>query len=118
MFLSPADFVSSKSTFSKDYFRNTISVPNSLGSDQARRFVGPGLDPLCLQMFSADDISMQGVTKYQNSSHLGMKFSSKLLKTNDIKMGKTIILTHVFSQFQTESLSWGNLKPTTRAAQY
>ena len=35
----------SKSTLSKNSFRNTIRVPNSLHSDQARHFVGPDLDP-------------------------------------------------------------------------
>ena len=40
-FLSSADF--SKSTFSKNSFRNTIRVSNNLGPDQARHFVGPDL---------------------------------------------------------------------------
>ena len=36
-----------------DFF-NTIRVSNSLDPDQARHFVGPGLDSICLQRFSAD----------------------------------------------------------------
>ena len=43
-----------KSTFSKNSFRNTIRVSNSLDPGQARRFVGPGLGPNCLQKLSAD----------------------------------------------------------------
>ena len=45
----------SKSTFSKYSFRNIFRVSNSLDPDQARRFVGPGLDPDSLQILSADD---------------------------------------------------------------
>ena len=47
----------SKSTFSKNSFRNTIIVSNSLDPDQARHFVGPDLDPYCLQRLSAEDTS-------------------------------------------------------------
>ena len=46
-FLSNAIFFQ-KSTFSKDYFCNTIKVSTSLDPDQARCFVGPDLDPNCL----------------------------------------------------------------------
>ena len=35
--------------FRKNSFRNTIRVSDSLDPDQARRFVGPGLGPNCLQ---------------------------------------------------------------------
>ena len=45
----------SKLTFSKISFGITNKVANSLDRDQARRFVGPGLDPYCLQRLSADD---------------------------------------------------------------
>ena len=34
---------------------------NSLDPDQARHFVGPDLDPNCLQTLSADDTSKQRV---------------------------------------------------------
>ena len=44
-----------RSTFSKNYFRNTISVSNSLDPDQARLFVGPDLGPNCLEKLSADE---------------------------------------------------------------
>ena len=47
----------SKSSFSKNYFRNTIRVSNSLDPDQARHFVGPDLGPNCLQRLSADNTS-------------------------------------------------------------
>ena len=45
----------SKSGFSKNSFRNTIRVSNSLDPDQARHFVGPDLVPICLQRLSADN---------------------------------------------------------------
>ena len=45
----------SKSTFSKNSFRNTIIVSNSLDPDQARHYVGPDLVLNCLQKISADD---------------------------------------------------------------
>ena len=41
-------------TFSK-IFRNTIKVSNSLDSDQAGRFVIPGLGPNCLQKATLGD---------------------------------------------------------------
>ena len=47
-FWSSADFFS-KSTFSKNSYRNTISVSNSLDPDQAWHFVRPDLGPNCLQ---------------------------------------------------------------------
>ena len=54
--LSSAAF--SKSIFfSKNYFRNTIRVTNSLDSDLARHCFGPDLSPNCLQRLSADDTS-------------------------------------------------------------
>ena len=53
-FLLSKDFFS-KLTFSKNSFRDTIRVSNSLDPDQARYFVGPDLDPNCFQMLSADD---------------------------------------------------------------
>ena len=45
----------SKLTFSKNYFRNTIRVSNSLDPDQARRYVGPDLGPNYLQSKLADE---------------------------------------------------------------
>ena len=39
------------------FFKNTIRVSDSLGPDQARRFVGPHLDHNCLQRLSVDDTS-------------------------------------------------------------
>ena len=43
------------STFSKNSFRNTIRVSNSLDPHQARWFVGPDLGPNCLQKLSANE---------------------------------------------------------------
>ena len=40
-----------KSSFSKNSYKNTIRVSNSLGPDQAQHFVGPDLGPNCLQFF-------------------------------------------------------------------
>ena len=53
----------------KKYFRNTITVSNSLDPDQDRRSVGPDLGPNCLQKLSADDTSRQRV-KGTNSTVL------------------------------------------------
>ena len=50
-------FFFSKSNFLKISFRNTIRVSNSWDPDQAQQFVGPDLDPKCLQRLSADDTS-------------------------------------------------------------
>ena len=50
-----------KEMFSKNSIRNTITVSNSLDPDQARRYVGPDLDPNCLQSSSADDTSRRRV---------------------------------------------------------
>ena len=47
-FLTPAAFFL-KIYFSKYSFMNKFRLSNSLDPDQARRFVGPGLDPNCLQ---------------------------------------------------------------------
>ena len=47
--LSSADSFS-KSTFSKNYFRNTIRVSSSLDLDQAQQF-WPDLGPNCLQRY-------------------------------------------------------------------
>ena len=48
----------SNSTFSKKYFRNTISV-KQFGSRSGPTFFGPDLGPNCLKMLSADDTSWQ-----------------------------------------------------------
>ena len=46
-----------KFTFSKNKksLPGKRSVSNSLDPDQARRYVGPDLDPNCLQISSVDD---------------------------------------------------------------
>ena len=51
----------SESIFSKNSFRNTIRVSNSLNPDQAQHFVGPVLGSNFLQLLSADDTSRQRV---------------------------------------------------------
>ena len=67
----------SKSSLSENSFRNTctIRVSNSLNPDQARHFVGPDLDPNCLQMLSADDTSRQRVKPGTNREVLLVKKS-------------------------------------------
>ena len=45
----------SKSTFSKNTFRNTIRVSNSLDPDQAWHCVRPELGPNCLQRLTTDN---------------------------------------------------------------
>ena len=49
----------SKSTVSKNSFRNNSRMSNSLDSDQTRCFVGPDLGPNCLQMLSAGNTYRQ-----------------------------------------------------------
>ena len=51
--------------FSKNSFKNTIRVFNSLVPDQPQHFVAPDLDPNCLQKLSADDTS--GLKSYKLS---------------------------------------------------
>ena len=60
-FLSPADFFFQNQLFLKNSFRNTIRVSNSLDPDQARHYVGPDLDPNCLQRLSAEGTIWQRV---------------------------------------------------------
>ena len=54
--------------FSKNSFRNTLRVSNSLDPDQDRHPVGPDLGPICLQRLSADDTSRHRVTTEPESS--------------------------------------------------
>ena len=49
----------SKSTFTINSFRNTISVSNSLDPVQVRHFVGSDLCPNCFQTLLADYTSRQ-----------------------------------------------------------
>ena len=51
----------SKSVFSKNSFRNTISVLKSLDPNQAPYFVGLDLGPNCLQRLSADKTGRQRI---------------------------------------------------------
>ena len=50
-------------------------MSNSLDPDQARHFVGPDLDPNCLQMLSADDTSRQRVKPGTNREVIPVKKS-------------------------------------------
>ena len=50
----------SKSAFTKNSFRNTIRVSNSLDQDQARHFVRRDLGPNCLQRLPPDDTTQVG----------------------------------------------------------
>ena len=47
-----------------------------LDPDQARHFVGPDLDPICLQWLSADDTSRQIVNWLQNRHRHGLLLCS------------------------------------------
>ena len=57
-----------KSTFLKNYFRNTIRVSNSVDPDMARRFVGPDFGPNCLQKLSVDDTRRKIVNRILTSN--------------------------------------------------
>ena len=83
----------SKSTFSKNSFRNTFRVSSKLDTDQSRHFVGPDLGPNYLQRLTADDTSRQiwnlsdkrptkAQTRLRNCSVLLMPFPAHTL--NDI----------------------------------
>ena len=61
MFLSSVDSFKILFFSLKNPFRNDNRMSNSLNPDKARRFVGPHLDPNCLQMISADSSSRQRV---------------------------------------------------------
>ena len=50
--------------FSKNSFRNTIRLSNSLDPDQAQQNGGPDLGPNCLQMLSVDDTSRKRVNSF------------------------------------------------------
>ena len=69
-------FFFSKSTFSKNYFRNTIRVSNSLDLDQAWYFVRPDWGPKCLQRLSADDTYI--VSKEWTGQELHKRLQSSL----------------------------------------
>ena len=45
-------------------------MSNSLDPDQARHFVGPDLDPNCLERLSANDTSRERVNLEADSYHL------------------------------------------------
>ena len=65
--MSYADFFS-KSTFSKNSFRNTTIVLKSLDPDRARHFAGLDLGPNCLQRLSADE-TFQRVDTFFGFNH-------------------------------------------------
>ena len=72
--LSSAEFFS-KLIFLKKSFMNEIRVSNSLDTDQARRIVGPDLDPNCLPRLSADDTGRETVFR--------MRFTTEVPSSND-----------------------------------
>ena len=51
-----------KSTFSKNSFKNTIRVSNSLDPDQARHYVRPDLGPNCLQRLQQTTLVVKELT--------------------------------------------------------
>ena len=59
LFMPSADFFQNQN-FQKNSFGTTISVVNSFDPDQAQHYVGPDLDPKCLQKLSADNTSRLG----------------------------------------------------------
>ena len=72
-FLSCADFFFSKSTFSKNCFKNTIRVSNSLDPGQARQNVEPDLGSNCLQKLSVHNTRRQRVKPAHNIHGSGEK---------------------------------------------
>ena len=54
LLMSSADFFLN---FLKNYFRNTISMSNSLDPDQGQHSVGPDQGSNCLQRLAANDQS-------------------------------------------------------------
>ena len=85
MFLSSADFFFfffAKSTFTKNYFRITIRVSNSLGTDQALRFVGPDLCPNCC-------------IGYQQTALVGKEFKARTgARTSDSSTQSSLEFLH------------------------
>ena len=53
----------SKFNFSKNSFRNTVRVSNSLDPDQDRHYVGPDLGHNCLPSLSTDEVTIAIGTK-------------------------------------------------------
>ena len=68
LFLSSADF---KINISKNCFKNTIRVSNSLDPDQARLFNGPDLGPNCLERLPTDSTSRRGPVTMLDISYFG-----------------------------------------------
>ena len=52
-----------KKTISSKTFMYITIMSNSMETDQARHFVGPDLDPNCLQCLSADDKSKKSMRR-------------------------------------------------------
>ena len=67
--------------FQKKSCRNTIRVANSLDPDQARQYVGPDLDPNCLQNVGL--IWIQTVCQsYQQTALVGKDFKAQYRTTS------------------------------------
>ena len=88
----------SKSTFTKNSFRNTIRVSNISDPDQASRFVRPDLGPNCLQMLSEDETSRQR-QKVQKNVYAGFWYIRVLCCT-----------TRPFWNFGTKGAFWNRLR--------
>ena len=76
-----------KINFLKKKFRNTIRVSNSLDSDQARRYVGPDLGPICLQRLSADDKRKE---RFKGLFPLFLQFEHHLLGFCSFQLGSPL----------------------------
>ena len=69
----------SKSTFSKNSFRNTLTVSNGLDPDQDQHSVEHDLEPNCLQKLSAEDKVASSMVRVKITllSHLSMSLYRK-----------------------------------------
>ena len=95
LLLSSADFYF-KIYFFSFFFRNTIEVSNIIDPDLGRRFVGPNLGSICLQMLSTDDISRLACKELKQRRRKGPNFS----QLNQRKM----LFTQEFEAFYIEPL--------------
>ena len=91
-FLSFADFFSSKPTFSKNSFRNTIRGSISLDPDQARHFIELDLGPNYLQRLSADDTSRRNIIVCLYGSEHWFEFS--MVENTEDRFSRVEALKH------------------------
>ena len=71
-------------------------MSNSLDSDQARHFVGPGLSPKCFQRLSADDHIYFKINKFFERKIVNISYPSVLtyvLGAQKNRLNDTILLS-------------------------